>query len=122
MSAIRVLPGGPFVQSSGALDGFEIETELSVHRAEWRGGSPKSKRRLRPRRIVRKAQHWSGRSSDSAHPEALTGRKQPCGCSPAIGMFLTMVSIGFAIPIMFTYPWSKASCSRLADRGSSVCA
>lgn len=95
-----------FVKSFPVLsDGFEIETELSVHALEL--ALPVTEIETpyyaRPEGSVSKLNTWRDGFRILGTILKLYRSEKPLRCFTAIGIFLALVSIGLAIPIVITY-------------------
>src|SRR6266446_3235530 len=95
-----------FVKSFPVLsDGFEIETELSVHALEL--AMPVAELETpyyaRPEGSVSKLNTWRDGFRILGTILKLYRSEKPLRFFTAIGIFLTLVSIGLAIPIIVTY-------------------
>jgi len=95
-----------FVKSFPVLsDGFEIETELSVHALEL--ALPVTEIETpyyaRPEGSVSKLNTWRDGFRILGMILKLYRSEKPLRCFTAIGIFLALVSIGLAIPIVITY-------------------
>ena len=105
LSGYRVL-SRRFVKSFPVLsDGFEIETELSVHALEL--ALPVSEIETpyyaRPAGSFSKLNTWRDGFRILGTILKLYRSEKPLRCFGAIGIFLILVSIGLAIPILVTY-------------------
>ena len=95
-----------FVKSFPVLsDGFEIETELSVHALELSlpFAEVETPYYARPEGSVSKLNTWRDGFRILGTILKLYRSERPLRFFTAIGIFLTLVSIGLAIPIVVTY-------------------
>jgi glycosyltransferase involved in cell wall biosynthesis len=95
-----------FVKSFPVLsDGFEIETELSVHALELAlpVAEIETPYYARPEGSFSKLNTWSDGFRILGTILKLYRSEKPLRFFTAIGIFLTLVSIGLAIPIIVTY-------------------
>jgi glycosyltransferase involved in cell wall biosynthesis len=95
-----------FVKSFPVLsDGFEIETELSVHALELAlpVAEIETPYYARPEGSFSKLNTWSDGFRILGTILKLYRSEKPLRFFTAIGIFLTLVSIGLAIPIVITY-------------------
>jgi glycosyltransferase involved in cell wall biosynthesis len=95
-----------FVKSFPVLsDGFEIETELSVHALELAlpVAEIETPYYARPEGSVSKLNTWHDGFRILGTILKLYRSEKPLRCFTAIGIFLTLISIGLAIPIIVTY-------------------
>jgi glycosyltransferase involved in cell wall biosynthesis len=95
-----------FVKSFPVLsDGFEIETELSVHALELAlpVAEIATPYYARPEGSFSKLNTWRDGFRILGTILRLYRTEKPLRCFTAIGVFLMLVSIGLAIPIVFTY-------------------
>jgi glycosyltransferase involved in cell wall biosynthesis len=95
-----------FVKSFPVLsDGFEIETELSVHALELAlpVAEIETPYYARPEGSVSKLNTWRDGFRILGTILKLYRSEKPLRCFTAIGIFLALISIGLAIPIMVTY-------------------
>ena len=95
-----------FVKSFPVLsDGFEIETELSVHALELALPTAEIETRYfeRPAVFVSKLNTWCVGFSILATILKLYRSEKPLGFFSAIAIFLGLVSVGLAIPVFVTY-------------------
>ena len=95
-----------FVKSFPVLsDGFEIETELSVHALELAlpVAEIETPYYARPEGSVSKLNTWRDGFRILGTILKLYRSEKPLRFFTAIGVFLTLVSVGFAIPILVTY-------------------
>src|SRR5712691_8540147 len=95
-----------FVKSFPVLsDGFEIETELSVHALELAlpVAEVATPYYARPEGSVSKLNTWRDGYRILGTILRLYRSERPLRFFTAIGIFLTLVSIGLAIPIIITY-------------------
>src|ERR1700730_3963052 len=95
-----------FVKSFPVLsDGFEIETELSVHEMELSlpTAEIETPYYARPEGSVSKLNTWRDGFRILGTILKLYRSEKPLRFFTAIGIFLTLVSIGLAIPIIVTY-------------------
>ena len=95
-----------FVKSFPVLsDGFEIETELSVHALELAlpVAEIKTPYFARPEGSFSKLNTWRDGFRILGTILKLYRSEKPLGFFTAIGLFLMLVSIGLAIPIIITY-------------------
>jgi glycosyltransferase involved in cell wall biosynthesis len=95
-----------FVKSFPVLsDGFEIETELSVHALELSLPTAEIETPYfaRPEGSVSKLNTWRDGFRILSTILKLYRSEKPLRFFTAIGMFLTLVSIGLAIPVFVTY-------------------
>jgi glycosyltransferase involved in cell wall biosynthesis len=95
-----------FVKSFPVLsDGFEIETELSVHALELAlpVAEIATPYYARPEGSFSKLNTWRDGSRILGTILRLYRTEKPLRCFTAIGVFLMLVSIGLAIPIVITY-------------------
>ncbi len=95
-----------FVKSFPVLsDGFEIETELSVHALELAlpVAEIETPYYARPEGSFSKLNTWSDGFRILGTILKLYRSEKPLRFFSAIGVFLTMVSIGLAVPVVITY-------------------
>ena len=95
-----------FVKSFPVLsDGFEIETELSVHALELAlpVAEIETPYFARPEGSVSKLNTWRDGFRILAFMLKLYRSEKPLRFFTAIGIFLALVSVGLAIPILVTY-------------------
>lgn len=95
-----------FVKSFPVLsDGFEIETELSVHALELAlpVAEIETPYYARPEGSVSKLNTWRDGLRILGTILKLYRSEKPLRFFTAIGVFLTLVSVGLAIPILVTY-------------------
>ena len=95
-----------FVKSFPVLsDGFEIETELSVHALELAlpVAEIETPYYARPEGSVSKLNTWRDGLRILGTILKLYRSEKPLRFFTAIGVFLTLVSVGLAIPIIITY-------------------
>jgi hypothetical protein len=95
-----------FVKSFPVLsDGFEIETELSVHALELAlpVAEIETPYYARPEGSFSKLNTWSDGFRILGTILRLYRSEKPLRFFTAIGIFLTLVSIGLAIPVVITY-------------------
>src|SRR5207237_9197325 len=95
-----------FVKSLPVLsDGFEIETELRVHALELAlpVAEVATPYYARPEGSFSKLNTWRDGYRILGTILKLYRSERPLRCFTAIGIFLTLVSIGLAIPIIITY-------------------
>ena len=95
-----------FVKSFPVLsDGFEIETELSVHALELAlpVAEIETPYYARPEGSFSKLNTWRDGLRILGTIVKLYRSEKPLRFFTAIGFFLTLVSIGFAIPVVITY-------------------
>jgi glycosyltransferase involved in cell wall biosynthesis len=95
-----------FVKSFPVLsDGFEIETELSVHALELTlpVTEIETPYYARPEGSVSKLNTWRDGFRILGTILKLYRTEKPLRCFTAIGIFLALVSIGMAIPIVVTF-------------------
>jgi glycosyltransferase involved in cell wall biosynthesis len=95
-----------FVKSFPVLsDGFEIETELSVHALELAlpVAEVATPYYSRPEGSFSKLNTWRDGFRILGTILRLYRSEKPLRCFTAIGVFLMLVAIGLAIPIVFTY-------------------
>src|ERR1700732_979429 len=95
-----------FVKSFPVLsDGFEIETELSVHALELAlpVAEIETPYYARPEGSVSKLNTWRDGFRILGTILKLYRSEKPLRFFTAIGVFLTLVSVGLAIPILVTY-------------------
>ena len=95
-----------FVKSFPVLsDGFEIETELSVHALELAlpVAEIETPYYARPEGSVSKLNTWRDGFRILGTILKLYRSEKPLRCFTAIGIFLALISIGLAIPIIVTY-------------------
>jgi glycosyltransferase involved in cell wall biosynthesis len=95
-----------FVKSFPVLsDGFEIETELSVHALELAlpVAEIETPYYARPAGSVSKLNTWSDGFRILGTILRLYRSERPLRFFTAIGIFLTLVSVGLAIPIVITF-------------------
>jgi len=95
-----------FVKSFPVLsDGFEIETELSVHALELSlpVAEIETPYYARPEGSFSKLNTWRDGFRILGTILKLYRSEKPLRCFTVIGMFLTLVSVGLAIPILVTY-------------------
>jgi len=95
-----------FVKSFPVLsDGFEIETELSVHALELAlpVAETETPYYARPEGSFSKLNTWRDGFRILGTILKLYRSEKPLRFFTAIGVFLTLVSIGLAIPVIFTY-------------------
>ena len=95
-----------FVKSFPVLsDGFEIETELSVHALELAlpVAEIETPYYARPEGSVSKLNTWRDGFRILGTILKLYRSEKPLRCFTAIGIFLILISIGLAIPIIVTY-------------------
>jgi glycosyltransferase involved in cell wall biosynthesis len=95
-----------FVKSFPVLsDGFEIETELSVHALELAlpVAEIETPYYTRPEGSVSKLNTWRDGFRILGTILKLYRSEKPLRFFTAIGVFLTLVSVGLAIPILVTY-------------------
>ena len=105
LSGYRVL-SRRFVKSFPVLsDGFEIETELSVHALELAlpAAEIETPYYARPVGSFSKLNTWHDGLRILATILRLYRSEKPLRCFTAIGIFLALVSVGLAIPIVITY-------------------
>ena len=105
LSGYRVL-SRRFVKSFPVLsDGFEIETELSVHALELAlpAAEIETPYYARPVGSFSKLNTWRDGLRILATILRLYRSEKPLRCFTAIGIFLALVSVGLAIPIVITY-------------------
>ena len=109
-----------FVKSFPVLsDGFEIETELSVHALELAlpVAEIATPYYARPEGSFSKLNTWRDGFRILGTILKLYRSEKPLRFFTAIGIFLMLVSIGLAIPIIVTYP-RRGPRSAAADRGA----
>ena len=109
-----------FVKSFPVLsDGFEIETELSVHALELAlpVAEIETPYYARPEGSVSKLNTWRDGFRILGTILKLYRSEKPLRFFTAIGIFLTLVSVGLAIPIVITF-LEEGRRSALADRDS----
>ena len=109
-----------FVKSFPVLsDGFEIETELSVHALELAlpVAEIETPYYARPEGSFSKLNTWRDGFRILGTILKLYRSEKPLRFFTAIGIFLTLVSIGLAIPIIVTY-LEAGHRSPSADRGA----
>ena len=109
-----------FVKSFPVLsDGFEIETELSVHALELAlpVAEIETPYYARPEGSFSKLNTWRDGFRILGTILKLYRSEKPLRFFTAIGIFLTLVSIGLAIPVIITYPRGGHR-SAAADRGA----
>jgi len=95
-----------FVKSFPVLsDGFEIETELSVHALELAlpVAEIETPYYARPEGSVSKLNTWRDGLRILGTILRLYRSEKPLRFFTAIGIFLTLVSVGLAVPILITY-------------------
>src|SRR5947209_7161960 len=95
-----------FVKSFPVLsDGFEIETELSVHALELAlpVAEVETPYYARPEGSISKLNTWRDGFRILGTILKLYRSEKPLRFFTAIGIFLTLISIGFAIPVLVTY-------------------
>jgi glycosyltransferase involved in cell wall biosynthesis len=95
-----------FVKSFPVLsDGFEIETELSVHALELAlpVAEIETPYYARPEGSVSKLNTWRDGFRILGTILKLYRSEKPLRFFSAIGIFLALISVGFAIPILVTY-------------------
>jgi glycosyltransferase involved in cell wall biosynthesis len=95
-----------FVKSFPVLsDGFEIETELSVHALELAlpVAEVETPYYARPAGSVSKLNTWSDGFRILGTILKLYRSEKPLRFFTAIGIFLALISLGFAVPILVTY-------------------
>jgi glycosyltransferase involved in cell wall biosynthesis len=95
-----------FVKSFPVLsDGFEIETELSVHALELAlpVAEIETPYFARPEGSVSKLNTWSDGFRILGTILKLYRSEKPLRFFTAIGIFLALISVGFAIPVLVTY-------------------
>jgi glycosyltransferase involved in cell wall biosynthesis len=95
-----------FVKSFPVLsDGFEIETELSVHALELAlpAAEIETPYYARPLGSFSKLNTWRDGLRIVGTILRLYRSEKPLRCFTAIGIFLALVSVGLAIPIVITY-------------------
>jgi glycosyltransferase involved in cell wall biosynthesis len=95
-----------FVKSFPVLsDGFEIETELSVHALELAlpVAEIETPYYARPEGSVSKLNTWRDGFRILGTILKLYRSEKPLRCFTAIGIFLALISIGLAIPVVVTY-------------------
>jgi glycosyltransferase involved in cell wall biosynthesis len=95
-----------FVKSFPVLsDGFEIETELSVHALELAlpVAEIETPYYARPEGSVSKLNTWRDGFRILGTILKLYRSEKPLRCFTAIGIFLALIAIGLAIPIIVTY-------------------
>jgi glycosyltransferase involved in cell wall biosynthesis len=95
-----------FVKSFPVLsDGFEIETELSVHALELAlpVAEIETPYYARPKGSVSKLNTWRDGLRILGTILRLYRSEKPLRFFTAIGIFLTLVSVGLAVPILITY-------------------
>jgi len=105
LSGYRVL-SRRFVKSFPVLsDGFEIETELSVHALELAlpAAEIETPYYARPVGSFSKLNTWRDGLRILATILRLYRSEKPLRCFTAIGIFLALVSVGLAVPIVITY-------------------
>jgi glycosyltransferase involved in cell wall biosynthesis len=105
LSGYRVL-SRRFVKSFPVLsDGFEIETELSVHALELAlpAAEIETPYYARPVGSFSKLNTWHDGLRILATILRLYRSEKPLRCFTAIGIFLALVSVGLAVPIVITY-------------------
>ena len=109
-----------FVKSFPVLsDGFEIETELTVHALELAlpVAEIETPYYARPEGSFSKLNTWRDGFRILGTILKLYRSEKPLRFFTAIGIFLTLVSIGLAIPVIVTY-LEDGPRSPAADRGS----